>query len=149
MKQAGLALVLLLFCLSVISCGGSTPMVQPPPPPLGGTFTGAFSMNGSTINASLTIKQLGPPLSDGSIPITVGAKFSNSAACGGFTSAGSEGGSLNGLFLSTQMVPDAGAIIIGFSGSFTDTTEKTINGSFGVHGGPCDLLNGAATLTAQ
>ena len=105
-------------------------------------------MNGSTINTSLTIKQQGPPLSDGSIPINVSATFSNAAACGGFTSAGSEGGSMSGLSLSTQMHPNAGATNINFSGRFTDNTEKTINGSFVVFGGPCDQQRGGAMLTS-
>lgn len=148
MKQAGLSLVL-LFCLSFMGCGGGMPIVQPPlPSQTIGTFSGTFSMNGSTINTSLTIKQQGPPLSDGSIPINVSATFSNAAACGGFTSAGSEGGSMSGLSLSTQMHPNAGATNINFSGRFTDNTEKTINGSFVVFGGPCDQQRGGAMLTS-
>ncbi|HKE30280.1 MAG TPA: hypothetical protein VKD65_01055 [Candidatus Angelobacter sp.] len=113
-----------------------------------GTFNGSFSMNGSTINTSLAIKQ-GPAGPDGSFSITASATFTNSAACGGFTSAGSEGGSQTGLFVSTQMVPNTGATIITFSGLFTDATEHMINGSFVVHGGLCDQMKGPVVMTSQ
>jgi hypothetical protein len=113
-----------------------------------GTYNGSFFMNGSTINASLAIKQ-GAAGADGSFPVTASATFTNSGACGGFTAAGSEGGSQEGLFVSTQMVPNTGATIITFSGLFADSTAKTINGAFAVSGGLCDQLKGQVVMTLQ
>lgn len=113
-----------------------------------GTYNGSFSMNGSMINASLVLKQ-GPVSPDGSFPITASATFTNSGACGGFSSAGSEGGSQKGLFVSTQMVPNTGAVVITFSGLFTDSSAKTINGTFAVNGGLCDQLKGQVMMNLQ
>lgn len=113
-----------------------------------GTYNGSFSMNGSMINASLALKQ-GPVSPDGSFPITASATFTNSGACGGFSSAGSEGGSQTGLFVSTQMVPNTGAVIITFSGLFTDSSAKMINGTFAVNGGLCDQLKGQIVMNLQ
>jgi hypothetical protein len=115
---------------------------------MAGTYNGSFSMNGSTINASLAIQQ-NPPAVNGIFPISVSATFSNAGACGGFTSAGPGSGGQFGIFVATHLVPNAAASGIDFSGFATDPTAKTISGLIIVSGGPCDQMKGTATLTAQ
>jgi len=116
---------------------------------MSGTYSGSYVMNGSTMNASLTIKAF-PADNNGNYAVQVSGAYSNTAACGGFTTSNTfEGGDQNGLYVSAPMLTHGGvSSSLTFSGLATDATAKTINGTFAIGGGPCDQMHAQAMLTA-
>jgi hypothetical protein len=113
---------------------------------LTGTYTGSVLINGSPINVALNFAPPGPPDATGAYSIQASGTFTNTAACGGFASLSTEGGSQDGLMVSFKMAAGASPVL-SFSGTTIDGTANMLSGTLGITGGPCDQLKGTLNLS--
>lgn len=113
---------------------------------LTGSYTGSVLINGSPINVTLNFAPPGSPDATGAYSIQASGTFSNTVACGGFTSLSTEGGSQAGLMVSFKMAAGASPVL-SFSGTTIDGTANMLSGTLGITGGPCDQLKGTLNLS--
>ncbi len=113
---------------------------------LSGTYTGSFFAGGSLVNVSVNFGQPGMPTITGSFPLTAGATFTNTASCGGFSSAGTEGGAQSGLAVGFTMTSNVPGTILMFNGTSIDSSGTMFSGTVGIVGGPCDATQTPITL---
>ena len=112
---------------------------------LNGTYTGSFFAGGSLVNVSVNFGQPGMPSATGTFPITAGATFTNTAPCGGFSSAGTEGAQ-SGLAVGFTLASNVAGTSLTFSGTSIDSSGTMFSGSVAIVGGPCDTTQAAITL---
>jgi hypothetical protein len=113
---------------------------------LTGTFTGSFLTTGGLVGVTVNFGQPGMPNADTSFPLTGTATFSNTAGCGGFTTATLTSGAEPGLLAAFTMATNPAGNTIIFSGSTFDASGMQFGGSFAITGGPCDGSKGQVTL---
>ena len=113
---------------------------------LTGVYNGSVLINGNPINVSMNFGAPGAPDAAGNFSLQAGATFTNTAACGGFTSLATEGGSQNALTVSFQLGAGANPVL-SFSGTTIDGTANMLSGTLGITGGPCDQLKGTLNLS--
>ena len=113
---------------------------------LTGPFTGSFVTTGGLVGVTVNFGQPGLPASDTSLPLTGSATFSNTAGCGGFTTATLTNGTQPGLQASFTLATNLAGTTISFNGSTLDQTGLQFIGGFVISGGPCDGNKGQVTL---
>jgi hypothetical protein len=113
---------------------------------LTGTFTGSFLASGGLIGVTVNFGPPGLPAADTSLPLTGSATFSNTAGCGGFTTATLTSGTQPGFLAAFTLATNLPGNTISFSGSTLDGTGLQFMGSFAITGGPCDGSKGQVTL---
>jgi hypothetical protein len=113
---------------------------------LTGTFTGSFLASGGLIGVTANFGPPGLPAADTSLPLTGSATFTNTAGCGGFTTATLTSGTQPGFLAAFTLATNLPGNTISFSGSTLDGTGLQFMGSFAITGGPCDGSKGQVTL---
>lgn len=113
---------------------------------LTGPFTGSFLATGGLIGVTVTFGPPGLPNADTSFPLTGTATFSNTAGCGGFTTATLTSGAEPGLQAAFTMATNLAGNTISFNGGTIDSGGLQFGGSFAITGGPCDGSHGQVTL---
>lgn len=113
---------------------------------LTGQFTGSFLTTGGLVGITVTFGQPGLPRADTSFPLTGIATFSNTAGCGGFTTATLTNGTQPGFNASFDLVTNLAGNTISFNGGTLDGTGLQFVGGFAITGGPCDGNKGQVTL---
>lgn len=113
---------------------------------LTGPFTGSFLATGGLIGVTVTFGPPGLPNADTSFPLTGTATFTNTAGCGGFTTATLTSGAEPGLQAAFTMATNLAGNTISFSGGTIDSGGLQFGGSFAITGGPCDGSHGQVTL---
>lgn len=113
---------------------------------LTGPFTGSFLTTGGLVGVTVNFGQPGLPNADTSLPLTGSATFSNTAGCGGFTTATLTSGTQPGLQAAFTLATNLPGNTISFNGSTLDQTGLQFMGSFAITGGPCDGSKGQVTL---
>jgi hypothetical protein len=110
---------------------------------LSGSFTGSFLATGGLIGVTVTFGPPGLPRADTSFPLSGTATFTNTAGCGGFTTATLTNGSQPWLNASFDLATNLAGNTISFSGG---TDSHDFGGSFAITGGPCNGSSGQVTL---
>jgi hypothetical protein len=113
---------------------------------LTGPFTGSFLATGGLIGITVTFGPPGLPNADTSFPLTGTATFTNTAGCGGFTTATLTSGAEPGLEAAFTMATNLAGNTISFTGGTFDSGGLQFGGSFAITGGPCDGSHGQVTL---
>jgi hypothetical protein len=113
---------------------------------LAGQYTGSFLTTGGLVGVTITFGQPGLPAADTSFPLTGTATFSNTAGCGGFTTATLTSGTQPGFLAAFTLATNLAGNTISFSGSTIDGTALQFDGGFAIKGGPCDGNNGQVNL---
>jgi len=113
---------------------------------LTGQFTGSFLTTGGLVGVTVNFGPPGMPQSDTSFPLTGSATFSNTAGCGGFTTATLTSGTQPGLSAAFTLDSNLAGNTISFSGGTLDGTGLQFVGTFAITGGPCDGSKGQVTL---
>lgn len=113
---------------------------------LNGTYTGSFFAGGNLISLSADFGLPGMPSTTGSFPLNPTATFSNTAACGGFTSASTASGAQSGLAVGFNMTPNVANTTLTFSGTSIDSSGTMFSGTVAIAGGPCDATQAPVTL---
>jgi hypothetical protein len=113
---------------------------------LTGQFTGSFLTTNGLVGITVTFGQPGLPNADTSFPLTGTATFSNTAGCGGFTTATMSSGTQPGFLAAFTMATNLAGDTISFSGSTIDGSGLQFVGSFAITGGPCNGSNGQVNL---
>jgi hypothetical protein len=113
---------------------------------LTGTFTGSFLTTGGLVGVTVAFGPPGLPNADTSFPLTGMATFTNTAGCGGFTTATSTSGTEPGLQAAFTMATNLAGNTISFLGTTEDAAGEQFSGSFTITGGPCDGNHGSVTL---
>lgn len=113
---------------------------------LTGPFTGSFLTTSGLVGVTVTFGQPGLPNADTSFPLTGSATFSNTAGCGGFTTATLTNGTQPGLQVSFALASNLAGNTISFNGTTIDGTGLQFVGGFTITGGPCDGNKGQVTL---
>lgn len=113
---------------------------------LTGSFTGSFLTTGGLVGVTVTFGQPGLPNADTSFPLNGTATFSNTAGCGGFTTATITTGAEPGLNAAFTMATNLAGNTISFNGGTIDGTSLQFMGAFAITGGPCAGSNGQVTL---
>ncbi|HEX3154467.1 MAG TPA: hypothetical protein VHV32_07560 [Candidatus Angelobacter sp.] len=113
---------------------------------LTGQFTGSFLTTGGLVGVTVNFGQPGMPNADTSFPLIGTATFTNTAGCGGFTTATSTSGAEPGLQAAFTMATNLAANTISFLGTTEDAAGEQFSGSFTITGGPCDGSHGQVTL---
>ena len=110
---------------------------------LTGPFTGSFLATGGLIGVTVTFGPPGLPNADTSFPLTGTATFTNTAGCGGFTTATLTSGAEPGFLAAFTMATNLAGNTISFTGG---GDSQGFGGSFAITGGPCDGSHGQVTL---
>ncbi|HEY2170827.1 MAG TPA: hypothetical protein VGJ30_14465 [Candidatus Angelobacter sp.] len=110
---------------------------------LTGPFTGSFLATGGLIGVTVTFGPPGLPNADTSFPLTGTATFTNTAGCGGFTTATLTSGAEPGLQAAFTMSTNLAGNTISFTGG---ADSQGFGGSFAITGGPCNGSNCQVTL---
>lgn len=110
---------------------------------LTGPFTGSFLATGGLIGVTVTFGPPGLPNPDTSFPLTGTATFTNTAGCGGFTTATLTSGAEPGLQAAFTMATNLPGNTISFTGG---ADGQGFGGSFAITGGPCNGSSGQVTL---
>src|SRR6476646_3137800 len=97
---------------------------------LTGPFTGSFLTTNGLVGATVTFGPPGLPNADTSFPLTGTATFSNTAGCGGFTTATMTNGTQPGLIVAFTMATDVAGTTISFNGTTIDGSGLQFVGSF-------------------
>ena len=113
---------------------------------LTGPFTGSFLTTSGLVGVTVNFGQPGLPNADTSFPLTGSATFSNTAGCGGFTTATLTNGTQPGLQVSFALASNLAGNTISFNGTTIDGTGLQFVGGFTITGGPCDGNKGQVTL---
>lgn len=113
---------------------------------LTGPFTGSFLTTSGLVGVTVNFGPPGLPAPDTSFPLTGSATFSNTAGCGGFTTATLTNGTQPGLQVSFILVSNPASNTISFNGTTIDGTGLQFVGGFAITGGPCDGDKGQVTL---
>jgi hypothetical protein len=113
---------------------------------LTGPFTGSFLTTGGLVGVTVTFGPPGLPNADTSLPLTGTATFTNTAGCGGFTTATMTSGAQPGFLAAFTMATNLAGNTISFNGSTGDGSGLQFGGSFAITGGPCNGSNGQVTL---
>ena len=113
---------------------------------LTGPFTGSFLTTGGLVGVTVTFGPPGLPNADTSLPLTGTATFTNTAGCGGFTTATMTSGAQPGFLAAFTMATNLAGNTISFTGSTIDGTGLQFGGSFAITGGPCNGSSGQVTL---
>lgn len=113
---------------------------------LTGPFTGSFLTTSGLVGVTVNFGQPGLPNADTSFPLTGSATFSNTAGCGGFTTATLTNGTQPGLQVSFALASSLAGNTISFNGTTIDGTGLQFVGGFAITGGPCDGNKGQVTL---
>lgn len=113
---------------------------------LTGTFTGSFLTTNGLVGVTVSFGLPGMPNPDTSFPLTGSATFTNTAGCGGFTTATLTTGAEPGLAAAFTLASNPAGSTISFSGGTLDGSGMQFIGGFTVTGGPCDGSNGQVTL---
>ncbi len=113
---------------------------------LTGQFTGSFLTTNGLVGVTVNFGPPGLPNADTSFPLTGSATFSNTAGCGGFTTATITGGTQPGLQAAFTMATNLAGNTISFNGGTIDGTGLQFEGGFAIKGGPCDGNNGQVNL---
>jgi hypothetical protein len=113
---------------------------------LTGPFTGSFLATGGLVGVAVNFGQPGLPAPDTSLPLTGTATFSNTAGCGGFTTATMTNGTQPGFNVAFSLVTNLAGNTISFNGGTLDATGLQFVGSFAITGGPCNGNTGQVTL---
>jgi hypothetical protein len=114
---------------------------------LTGPFTGSFLATGGLIGVTVTFGPPGLPNADTSFPLNGTATFSNTAGCGGFTTATITSGAEPGLNAAFTMATNLAGNTISFNGGTIEAaTGLQFGGSFAITSGPCNGSNGQVTL---
>lgn len=113
---------------------------------LTGPFTGSILTTGGLVGVTVNFGQPGMPAADTSFPLTGSATFSNTAGCGGFTTATLTNGTQPGLNASFSLISNPAGSTIAFSGGTLDGSGQQFMGTFAITGGPCSGSNGQVTL---
>jgi len=113
---------------------------------LTGSFTGSFLTTNGLVGATVTFGPPGLPNADTSFPLTGAATFSNTAGCGGFTTATMTSGTQPGLSVAFTLATNLAGNTISFNGGTIDGTGLQFVGGFAITGGPCNGNTGQVTL---
>jgi hypothetical protein len=113
---------------------------------LTGPFTGSFLTTGGLVGVTVNFGQPGLPAADTSLPLTGTATFSNTAGCGGFTTATMTNGTQPGFNVSFTLATNLAGNTISFNGGTLDATGLQFVGGFAITGGPCNGNTGQVTL---
>jgi len=111
-----------------------------------GPFTGSFLSTGGLVGVTVTFGPVGLPNPDTSFPLTGTATFSNTAGCGGFTTATMTSGAQPGFQAAFTLATNLAGNTISFNGGTSDGTGLEFSGGFTITGGPCDGSHGQVTL---
>ncbi len=113
---------------------------------LTGAFIGSFLTTGGLVAVTVNFGPPGMPAADTSFPLTGSATFSNTAGCGGFTTATLTTGTQPGLAAAFTLATNLAGNTIIFSGGTGDESGLQFIGTFAITGGPCDGSSGQVTL---
>lgn len=113
---------------------------------LTGSFTGSFLTTNGLVDVTVAFGPPGMPNPDTSFPLTGTATFSNTAGCGGFSTATVTTGAEPGLSAAFTLATNLAGNTISFTGGTGDSSGLQFIGSFAVTGGPCDGSKGQVTL---
>ena len=113
---------------------------------LTGSFTGSFLTTNGLVGVTVNFGQPGLPAPDTSFPLTGTATFSNTAGCGGFTTATLTNGTQPGFNASFDLATNLAGSTISFNGGTIDGTGLQFVGGFAITGGPCNGNTGQVTL---
>lgn len=105
-------------------------------PVINGTYTGTFPAGGTTINISAALSQ---GASSNSFLLSGTETFTNASACSltSTKTVGGETGFIAGADVRANMLDATLTAIAGFQGLVSDSSGKTIKGTFGIASGPC------------
>ena len=116
---------------------------------LSGTFTGSFFAGGAPVAATLTFGAPGLPQANSNIPLTLTSAFTNTAGCGGFTSATVQAANQSGEAAGVTLLTNTG-YTLDFQGTTNDGSAVMFSGGFTVSGtGPCAGAHGGFTFNKQ
>ena len=113
---------------------------------LTGPFTGSFLTTNGLVGVTVNFGPPGLPNADTSFPLTGSATFTNTAGCGGFTTATLTNGTQPGLQVSFDLASNPAGSTISFNGGILDGSGLQFVGGFAITGGPCNGSNGQVTL---